>query len=169
MINDRLETKVVQQLKTALQPALNDVSFKWLYPADNEAEPPVAVQTPSVFPPILTGTRFVAYCKWLFRADNEAEPPVVIQTPSVLPPILTGTRFVAYCMWPPGAVLPESLEVSATTATESINMQLSISSREILRGDLLHKLAARSRIADLEASPIQLYVGFRCCWSCLWS
>ena len=142
-MNERLETKVIGQLKTAIQPALNDVVVEWDVPVDatfvDGAQP---VNPPSD----------VAGALGSLLNFRKPAPPKRYYTaaPFQVPPILTDTRFLLFCIAPLGQATPTSATIRANTPAGPLAVRLAARPEDYIQGEVIHKMAARAAIRDLE-------------------
>jgi hypothetical protein len=142
VVEDRLETKVIGQLRTAIQPALNDVTVEWDVPID-ETQPvaPTANPAPNVMGAIGS----------LLNFRKPAAPTrYYTQAPFNVPSIITGSRFVVYCMAPLGHKTPTSATIRANTPVGPLAVHLQARAEDFIQGEVIHKMAARAAIRDLE-------------------
>eukprot|EP01102_Stenamoeba_stenopodia_P008144 TRINITY_DN2315_c0_g3_i1.p1 TRINITY_DN2315_c0_g3~~TRINITY_DN2315_c0_g3_i1.p1 ORF type:complete len:851 (-),score=154.13 TRINITY_DN2315_c0_g3_i1:33-2585(-) len=105
-LGEKIEPKIMSQLKHALQPGLSNVRVHWGVP----------------------------------KGDTK-------QAPQDIPPIYSGSRFIAYAFIDPAAPIPTELHLKAESPDGPLSITLPV---ERTCGSFVHKLAARSRIRDLE-------------------
>eukprot|EP00294_Goniomonas_avonlea_P013028 CAMPEP_0114548258 /NCGR_PEP_ID=MMETSP0114-20121206/4886_1 /TAXON_ID=31324 /ORGANISM="Goniomonas sp, Strain m" /LENGTH=678 /DNA_ID=CAMNT_0001732837 /DNA_START=15 /DNA_END=2048 /DNA_ORIENTATION=- len=137
--DERLETKVIRQLKDALQPALVDVSIDW-------GVPPLPAPAASA-PKSLLG----------YRKPDPRSLLRVTQAPHTLPPVFSGTRFTAFALLAPDAPLPREVTVTAQSPDGPLVVTLPVEAAEVYHGDVVHRLAARTLIRDLEEGASHLH------------
>jgi len=152
---ERLEPKVMAQLKQALQPALTNVSIDW----------GVTSATPAAAPTNTPSTSFnVSAPKigcLIGHRVGEQKPAtstavrndLVYQAPYNVPPIYSGKRFIVYAFLHPTAV-PNQIVVKADSPDGPLNLTLPI---ERTTGAAVQRLAARSLIRDLEEGTSHLH------------
>ena len=142
-MNDRLETKVIGQLKAALQPALDEVAVEWDVPVD-------ATQVDAA--PIPNASSNVAGA--IGNLLNFRKPPapkrVYTQAPFNVPSILSGSRFLIFCISPPGQRTPTAATIKASTPVGPLAVRLEARPEDYIQGEVIHKMAARAAIRDLE-------------------
>lgn len=142
MVNDRLETKVIEQLKTAIQPALNDVTVEWDVPTD---------ETYTEAQPANPASNVLGAIGSLLNFRKPAPPKrYYTQAPFEVPPILTSTRFLVFCLAPLGHKTPTSATIKARTPAGPLAVHLTARPEDYIQGDVIHKMAARAAIRDLE-------------------
>ncbi len=67
------------------------------------------------------------------------------------PAVVSGSRFVLYCMLHPGSTPPTSVVVSAATPDGPLAVEIAVTPDSVLAdGDVLHTLAARALIQDID-------------------
>jgi hypothetical protein len=75
----------------------------------------------------------------------------IVQAPFVVPPVISGSRFVVYCMLAPGSTPPTNVVIRANTPDGPLAVDLAVTPDSVLHdSDVLHTLAARALIQDLE-------------------
>ncbi len=140
--NERLETKVIGQLKTAIQPALNDVSVAWDVPID-ATQPQVHVHNPV--------SNVAGAIGNLLNFRKPAPPKrYYTQAPFNVPPILTGTRFLIFCIAPVSHATPTAATITARTPLGPLAIHLAARPEDYIQGEVIHKMAARAAIRDFE-------------------
>ena len=114
-MNDRLETKVIGQLETAIQPALNDVTVEWDVPIDATHQEPAHNIASNVAGAIGNLLSF-----------RKPPPPTryYTQAPFNVPPILSGNRFLVFCIAPVGHRTPTSATITARTPVGPLAVKL---------------------------------------------
>ena len=123
MGNERLERKVLKQLKDATQPALNNVKVKW------------GIAVASALPEGLDnkkGSRSIgaavgARIRSLF-SGSASSPPVnledgVKQAPFILPPVFSDEHLRIYAIFPAAAKLPASITIEAVSPDGVLSVQ----------------------------------------------
>ena len=132
---------MIGQLKTALQPAMNDVEVDWDVPIEETHQEPHANIASNVAGAIGSLLNF-----------RKPPPPkrFYSQAPFHIPPIVTGTRFVLYCIAPLGHKTPTSATIRARTPLGPLAVKLEARHEDFIQGDVIHKMAARAVIRDLQ-------------------
>eukprot|EP01102_Stenamoeba_stenopodia_P008143 TRINITY_DN2315_c0_g2_i1.p1 TRINITY_DN2315_c0_g2~~TRINITY_DN2315_c0_g2_i1.p1 ORF type:complete len:1006 (-),score=311.18 TRINITY_DN2315_c0_g2_i1:20-2857(-) len=146
---EKMEAKIMSQLKNALQPALKNVSINWGVKSNNhnndddERKKKIDKTTATTFetsaPTIgcLIGHRM-----------NEREDGCIRQAPYYVPSIFSGSRFIVYAMVEPNATIGNTVELKAESPDGPLSIALTV---EHTKGSsFVHRLAARSMIRDLE-------------------
>eukprot|EP01102_Stenamoeba_stenopodia_P005493 TRINITY_DN1620_c0_g1_i1.p1 TRINITY_DN1620_c0_g1~~TRINITY_DN1620_c0_g1_i1.p1 ORF type:complete len:951 (-),score=170.99 TRINITY_DN1620_c0_g1_i1:160-3012(-) len=150
---ERLEPKVMAQLKQALQPALTNVRIDWGVTSNTSA--PATVNTPT------TSFNVSAQVGCLIGHRTEEQKPtstavrddLIYQAPYNVPPIFSGKRFIVYAFLHPTAI-PQQIVVNADSPDGPLNLTLRI---ERTSGATVQRLAARSLIRDLEEGTSHLH------------
>ena len=144
-MNDRLETKVIGQLKAALQPALDEVAVEWDVPVD-------ATVVEHHSGSLVTTVSNVAGA--IGNLLNFRKPPapkrVYTQAPFNVPSILSGSRFLIFCIAPLGQRTPTAATIKASTPVGPLAVRLEARPEDYIQGEVIHKMAARAAIRDLE-------------------
>jgi hypothetical protein len=70
--------------------------------------------------------------------------------PWVPPPIFSGERFVSFAFFGAGTVLPDEVAVSGISPTGRIEAVLKVPFEAARRGDIVHRMAAKERIRELQ-------------------
>eukprot|EP01102_Stenamoeba_stenopodia_P005495 TRINITY_DN1620_c0_g2_i1.p1 TRINITY_DN1620_c0_g2~~TRINITY_DN1620_c0_g2_i1.p1 ORF type:complete len:1025 (-),score=271.61 TRINITY_DN1620_c0_g2_i1:66-3068(-) len=151
---ERLEPKVMAQLKQALQPALTNVQVDW-----GVTSTPVA--TPASTPPTSFGISAPKVGCLIGHRVNEQKPAantavrndLVYQAPYNVPPIYSGKRFIVYAFLHPTAI-PQQIVIKADSPDGPLNLTLPL---ERTTGATVQRLAARSLIRDLEEGTSHLH------------
>jgi len=116
-----MQGKVMKQLKAALQPALHNVRVDWGTPqCANTAE------------------------------FTEGSGKVIHQTPFCPPPVIDGMHFLVYAIYGKENELPPQVVILADSPTGPLRMEIPVEPERTITGNLLHTMAARSMIRDLE-------------------
>eukprot|EP00053_Salpingoeca_punica_P017619 m.170225 g.170225 ORF g.170225 m.170225 type:complete len:908 (+) comp17248_c0_seq19:138-2861(+) len=160
LIGERLETKVLKQLECAMQPSLRDVYVDWTVPEQRAPEPPkpaATAEAPSV-PPVVSsgGGVFDAFKSVTGSLLNYVSPrptqagKLFVQAPHNVPPVFSGSRFLIYCLLPAGVAPPTKAVVHAHTPDGVLAVELVPTPADFFEGKVLHTLAARELIRDLE-------------------
>jgi hypothetical protein len=132
----------------ALQPALDDVTVSWNFPAPT-APVPALVAAPAVR--TLLGYRSPS----LDAPAAPAAPPAVQARvfPCEAPPAFSGERFLSFALFGAGAAhaLPESVTVTAASPDGPLSVTLPVGPP--FHGRTAHRLAARAALRDAEGAP----------------
>jgi hypothetical protein len=144
--SEELRSKVLGQLKQALQPALDDVRVKWAFP-QAKADSPAQKKTVNPIKTLL-GYRSPD----VDQAGHNS--PAVRLFPSVVPPIFHQERFLCYALFPSECKeVPESATVTAQSPDGPLTVTIPISDEEIYQGGgICHRMAARAAISEYEDS-----------------
>jgi len=149
---ERIEKKVLKQLKEATQPALENVKVDWGIPYANQEAPKPAGPPP--------GSMVLSLLN--YTSPAVANPPKIISTlqqaPHKIPPIYDQTHFRVYSIFK-CETLPTKVVITAVSPDGVMNAELPIDSSKIIQGKLLHTLAARTLIRDLEEDSSYLHIG----------
>ncbi|RUP42745.1 von Willebrand factor type A domain-containing protein [Jimgerdemannia flammicorona] len=158
---ERLERKIVQMLKNALQSPVTDYKVTWT--ADEErinargvsekkgeegrSEPKKKIL--SFFNP-----------KMKVAQDDIAEPselavPTVRQSPHYIPVILAHSRLVVYCFLAPGQKPRGTIFLEGQSDDGPIEVEIDLETAE--PGTLIHTLAARRMITEIEEETSYLH------------
>jgi len=149
---ERIEKNVLKQLKDATQPALENVKVDWGIPYVNQEAPKPAG------PP--TGSMVLSLLNYTSPAVTN--PPKIISTlqqaPHKIPPIYDQTHFRVYSIFK-CETLPTKVVITAVSPDGVMNAELPVDNIKIIQGKLLHTLAARTLIRDLEEGSSYLHIG----------
>lgn len=143
--SDRLEAKVIKQLKDAIQPAITDVTVNWGVSDQLSSSSTPKEQTGSMVRSLLG-----------YVSPNASSTPkariLCHQAPYHVPPIFDNTHFLVYGMFDGAAAhqLPRAVKISAKSPDGPLTVELPLEAEKRIRGKLLHTLAARKMIQDLE-------------------
>ncbi|KJE94062.1 von Willebrand domain-containing protein [Capsaspora owczarzaki ATCC 30864] len=130
---ERMETKVMRQLKDAIQPSLTDVRVNW-----GLDEIPAAVVEPPKVKSLLG-----------YKKPEPAERPFR-QAPFTVPPVFDGSRFLIFAFLKPGVPAPKQVTIHAISPDGPLEVALDVKEEETLEGNTIHRMAARTMIRDLE-------------------
>lgn len=148
---ERLEPKVMGTLKQALQPALTNLKVDWGATAPAPTPAPAtgfATMAPKIG--CLIGHRVGEQKK---PASSAVRNDLVYQAPYNLPPIFSNKRFICYAYLHP-SVNPEKITLTADSPDGPLDVTLPI---ERTTGAVIHRLAARALIRDLEEGSSHLH------------
>ena len=160
------------QLSRAIQPALTDVVIEWEgaagappdYAVDHEdasggggGAAPAPSAPPrggggllDAFAPASAGSLLAFSARSTPRAHNPADAEGFARAPFRAPPIHTGARFLSYCLVNKGGKPPTSVHITAKSPAGPLDVRLAVTPGDMVEGTLLHTMAARSLIHDLE-------------------
>lgn len=164
--DSNLREMVISQLRHAIQPALTDVTIEWEgatgAPPSYESIDKSDVLAESSRQDLLSACAPIAGSLLDFSARTKAPPhPAGIEgftrAPFVPPPIHTGERFLSFCLVNKGGRPPVAVRVSASSPAGPLNTRLEVNPAEIIKGNLLHTMAARAHIHDLESGQSWLH------------
>ena len=149
--NEDLRSKVMSQLKNALQPAISNITVFW---DDNLTKEPSTSTDKKEKKKNLIGQ---IKSKIKKVNENDTKPQslnfVSNQVPTNIPPIFDGTRLLAYYFYPPSAERPSAINIKADSPTGPLTIDLDITETNIINeSTIVRKLAARKRIQELEES-----------------
>jgi uncharacterized protein YegL len=156
--SERLEPKVMSQLKQALQPALTNLRVDW-----GGSSPAASTPAPSA-PKTGFATMAPKIGSLLGHRIDEKLPPhasvaarndLVYQAPFILPPVYSNKRFICYAYLHP-SVNVDKITLTAESPDGPLDVILPI---ERTTGLTIHRLAARALIRDLEEGSSHLHYG----------
>lgn len=171
---ETLREKVIEQLNQALQPSLIDVTVEW--EGAIGAPPTYSVAPrPSAPPPAETAEHAAGLLEAfsppsvgsLLRftevgADGSGNPAGLFglaRAPFAPPPVHSGERFLSYCMVPKGGKPPVAVRVTAMSPAGPLDVRIEVTPADMVQGTLVHTLAAKALIADLERGRSWLHRG----------
>jgi len=138
---ESLTAKVINQLKNALQPCINDVSVRWgktnTFEGSGEA------------------TDIVETKKTLFGFGKPIKQiatkfSINSQVPSMIPPIYDGSRLIAYKLIGDNLGDITEVTVKAKTPEGDLEVTLPINKDNFIHGTSVHQLCARKMIQEAE-------------------
>eukprot|EP00121_Abeoforma_whisleri_P016571 Awhi_evm1s15201 len=151
----RLQNTVIMQLQNALQPSLSDVEIDWgVKPKAKETVPATAAEAP--MKKTLLGYKKPNAVKTIQQQPNVVQP--LQQAPYKTPPILSNTRFLSYLILRPDEPTPTKVTIKANTPDGPLEVELDIEEDNKIEGDMVHKMAARNLIRDLEESSSYMHL-----------
>lgn len=152
---ERLENKVIQMLKNALQPPISDYMVHW---AQEGKVRPVSASMASEKTAVKKVLSFFnANIRINQHPTSEAVAvPSIRQTPQLIPTILPHTRLIVYCFLAPGRKPRKTLLLRGQTNEGPI--EISVDVEETTPGSLIHTLAARKMIAELQEGTSYLHI-----------
>jgi uncharacterized protein YegL len=169
---ERMEPKVMKQLKNALQPALTEISIVWSSeaeePKQDQAESGEQVKTSlfsssSVSSSLMGKSKAPAKSSGFGSLIGHKSPSLAVkpsatrnesvyQSPFEVPPIFSGTRFTAFAFL--NKSIPKEIVVTAQSPDGPLTLKFEVQKHE---GNMLQKLAARALIKDLEEGTSHLH------------
>jgi hypothetical protein len=159
--NERIEPKVMGQLKQSLQPALTNIRVDW---GANPVNPtPIPASSRPTTPSAGFATMAPKIGSLLGHRVNQNAPEaslaarndLVYQAPFVLPPVFSNKRFICYAYLHPSVNVTQ-ITLTADSPDGPLNVTLPI---EQTSGLTIHRLAARGLIRDLEEGSSHLHFG----------
>ena len=137
-----LNTKVLGQLKQALQPSLDNVSVEWKFPGKPKGKAPPKVRT-------LLGYR---------SPSADIAPPRETKVyPSYIPPLFNREKFTSFAMFAADDPMPESVKVSCDSSDGPLEVILPIKEEDVFHGNIAHKMAASAAISEYEDNQKSRY------------
>ncbi|CAG0903428.1 unnamed protein product [Darwinula stevensoni] len=125
---ESLRDQVQELLKNAMRPALSSVEITWASPDDSASSaPPRQVEE---------GDDREGKESWIGAKD--------------LPCVFDGTSFSAYCIYDAPSAIPGSITASADSPAGPLSIAFPVVREEALAGTLVHTLAARSILGEIE-------------------
>ena len=174
---ERMEKKVIQLLKAALTPPVNNMWAQWVadddHPRklvagegkDEELDDFEMVEVAGSSEKSATSTNAVTAPIDLFsRAVEEPTPPPkpdcteivaeILQSPFRIPPLYRGARFTVCAILSPSTPVPKEIIVRGTTVDGPVELRAKVGELERQQEDddttVLHTLTARKLLQDLE-------------------
>ncbi|RUS20106.1 hypothetical protein BC937DRAFT_86338 [Endogone sp. FLAS-F59071] len=149
-----LESKVVQMLKNALQPPVSDYMIRW---AQEEKVRPLSASLASEKTAVKKVLSFFnANMRINQHPTSEAAVPNIRQTPQLIPTILPHTRLIVYCFVAPGWKPYKTLLLKGQSNDGLI--EISVDVEKAAQGSLIHTLAARKMITELQEGTSYLHI-----------
>eukprot|EP00567_Pseudictyota_dubia_P013205 CAMPEP_0197438938 /NCGR_PEP_ID=MMETSP1175-20131217/5801_1 /TAXON_ID=1003142 /ORGANISM="Triceratium dubium, Strain CCMP147" /LENGTH=965 /DNA_ID=CAMNT_0042968759 /DNA_START=104 /DNA_END=3001 /DNA_ORIENTATION=+ len=144
-----LRSKVLGQLKQALQPTLDDVSIQWTFAPEAIEEPErKAGSVASNKPHVKNLLDYRSPAADEQSADKNVTPLIC---PSKIPPIFNGERFLSFAKFPEGMKdVPESVTITCESLDGPLVTTTNVVDEEIFHGSIAHKMAAREAIREFE-------------------
>ena len=151
-----LRTKVIGQLKNALQPAMSNITIAWDETPSSHAmdvAEPVEVETKKT----LLGYMKPKKTK---KKNTDKKSKTVInhelfgQVPKTIPPLFDGTRLLVYYIYQRESKVPQKLTVTGESPDGPLSVDIEIKDSNVLEGEkFVRKLAARKKIQELQEQP----------------
>lgn len=164
---ERMEEKIVNQLKNALQPSLYDISIEWEGLATDEEQRAVDIV-------VNTNKTLMGYNKPIesARKDSKSRRSVIKQSPKIIPPVFDGSQLLVLGIFENGC--PKSALITAQSPDGPLTVRVEVCGRKRIpfeysikikinflikhsaynnlngNGNLLHRLAAIKLIRELE-------------------
>jgi hypothetical protein len=170
-----LQGTVIAQLKHAIQPALNQVTIEW---KGAEGAPPAYDATDSEGAEASSGTSthadaaggggllaafagssvgsLLGFSKKK-KPVNPADAEGFARAPHIVPPVLSGERFLSYVLISKGGKPPSAVKVTAQSPAGNLDVCLPVTEADVVQGTLLHTMAARALIHDLQSGRSWLH------------
>ena len=145
-----LRTKVMSQLKNAIQPALSNVQIYWKDNAPSQTYYNMAVE-------LVKEKTLLGYMKPKKKPkkedtrDNEICTHLVGQVPCKVPAIFDGTRLLAYHVYDKEDSIPKQIEITALSPDGPLSVVVEVKDANMLEaGNFVHQLAGRKKIQELQ-------------------
>lgn len=165
-----LNAKVMRQLVRALQPSLSGVKIHWDQIGAVESAAGSSDASSSSVSVVPGAPAHVAAASAMMALSDQSAEGGLQQWPKSLPPIFPPARTLVYCTGlrlplptpvPGGADAFATLRITAVSnrrtqegeAAGMLEWKVLVNLTRVQRGTFLHKLAARARIAELQAAP----------------
>ncbi|KAJ1481009.1 von Willebrand factor type A domain-containing protein, partial [Baffinella frigidus] len=162
-----LRTKVLGQLKQALQPGLDAVTVAWNFPSTPKPTTPTPATATAPLPaatsekpkPTSTIRTLLGYVSPSLNAaaspkEGGGVPPLhgkVRTFPSVAPPVFSGERFLSLALFEASCKeFSESVTITAVSPDGPLVVTLPLTDEEVFKGTIAHRLAAREAIREFE-------------------
>jgi len=141
-----MAAKVMKQLKEAIQPALNNVKVDWGGRTEGSSSSSV-----SSTPPPPSGAIVMSLLGYVSPAASAPPQPKVVvrQAPYVVPPVFDSHHFLIYAMYSENKP-PSTVKITAQSPDGPLVVELPVDVSKTIHGKLIHTLAARAMIRDLE-------------------
>ena len=156
----RLDALVVPQLKQAMQPSIRNVKVDW--GVQPQAPPHPYTPTTSSSAPMVKSLLGYRSPNVTSASTVPASVALLKQAPHTLPPVFNGERFQVYCIIEAGQAVPTSIGITAETPDGPLEARADISEETRVEGLLVHRMAARALLRDLDdaTSPLHSRTGF---------
>ncbi|KAI9144009.1 hypothetical protein BKA69DRAFT_1057702 [Paraphysoderma sedebokerense] len=160
--NERMEKKVIAMLKKSLQPSMEDIRITWTsgvitseQPQSTNAEPAKKL---SLFDANDEDPLNIA--KASKELDDLADAPKMQQSPFKIPPLYPMTRFTCFLVLPLSMPLLPKLSIKVKAPEGELDLEVSVPT-EPIKGQMIHRLAAKRLITDLEEKTSYLDEWFK--------
>ena len=142
---EEMAEKVMKQLKEAIQPALTNVKVDWGYSASASG------QQPAPAPAQPSGAIVMSLLGYTSPAASAPPAPrvEVHQAPFVVPPVFDSHHFLIYALYSENKP-PCTVKITAQSPDGPLVVELPVDPSKSIHGKLIHTLAARAMIRDLE-------------------
>ena len=121
---------------------MDDVTVEWDVPVDETIDQQQSAQLP---------TNVTGAIGNLLSFTRPAPPKLKYsQAPYHIPSTLTDTRILVFCLAPAGSKTPTSATIKATTPLGPLAVHIGARPEDYIQGEVVHKMAARALIRDLE-------------------
>ena len=142
---EEMAGKVMKQLKEAIQPALTNVKVDWGYSASASG------QQPAPAPAQPSGAIVMSLLGYTSPAASAPPAPrvEVHQAPFVVPPVFDSHHFLIYALYSENKP-PCTVKITAQSPDGPLVVELPVDPSKSIHGKLIHTLAARAMIRDLE-------------------
>ena len=152
--HEDLGSKVISQLKNAIQPALSNVQIFW---GDTLPQKPLNKEEVK----LETKKTLLGFMKPKKKMKDENSKiddkniHLTGQVPSKLPPIFDGTRLLAYHLYGKESLIPKVIKISADTPDGPLSVDINILTSNMLEaGNFVRQLAGRKKIQELEETKL---------------
>ncbi|KAI3632314.1 hypothetical protein MIR68_009420 [Amoeboaphelidium protococcarum] len=165
MENERLEKKILKQLKMSMVPLLKDLKVEWIKKEDlqvvvgnsGEGEKKTGGGQEQKKGGVMSFFSKAINPDTHSRpsSDQELEAAVIQQAPAAIPQLLPGKRFLIFCFVKSPQSLSKSIKLSGTSIEGPIELELPVDQSKVVKlkenqPAVIHALAARKLIQDLE-------------------
>ena len=160
VLGTELDEKVIAQLKTALQPALNAVVVEWkgCNPVSAASDSPpltaaaaAAAASPDTTPTVPPPSPTVIGSLLGYVAHRPGPVSTVLPAPFTAPPVFSGSRYLTFCVVEPGTTTPTAVHVTAETPAGKLDVLVPVEHAVSSHSHgVIHPMAARALIRDLE-------------------
>lgn len=89
------------------------------------------------------------------KKDGTASGKIVRQAPECLPPLVSGKRFTAYTLFESGDRFPNKVTIQAAGPEGPVAIEVPVEVEDRYNGVVIHKMAAKFLIRDLEEGEKQ--------------
>ena len=140
-----MAAKVMKQLKEAIQPSLDNVKVDWGGKVEGSSS------SASSAPAAPQGAIVMSLLGYVSpQASAPPEPRVEVhQAPYRVPPVFDSQHFLIYAMYSENKP-PSTVKITAQSPDGPLVVELPVDPAKAIRGKLIHTLAARAMIRDLE-------------------
>lgn len=162
--NERMEKKVIALLKKALQPSMEDLKITWTddtsmtssgLKSEKVQEQPKSI---SLFDSSLEDPLEIS--KAAKEIETLSNPPSIQQAPFKIPPLYPMTRFTCFVIVPKDTRLGSKVTITAKAPEGELKLEVPLEIDQ-LRGSMLHRLAAKKLITDIEERTSYLHDWYR--------